>query len=380
MPLNLADIQRWSPESIDEIARAAYDRALSSHEKALEIGRLAAQWSWEGSASEAAGVAMTKLAAELEQSAETALRVSVGAAKSAEDVRGVKALLNQLLDEAAEFPAVAIDTVDNAVIPPVVTGWEDFELALLQAKISALEFQIVVVLTAGEAADIALTNLLNGGAGNVVNAQKPPSAAPDSTQEDLLDRVKDAWHAMTTFATGVTAFSELNEKLHPKWLKPLERLASLNDLESTLTTIAEVAQGVQEDVKDGKSWVKSVIDRVPEPAAELAGQKFGSTMKLPFADEVMGDVGRNGGKAVKESAQKAYDELHQGKSVIQVAVDVIPEAADKLVAVPQQTGAEYGEKIFEGVKGEADKASAAIGEGRNPILASIFRAGGVRGR
>ena len=47
MPISLADIQRWDPEEINEVAEAAAERARTSREKADELRNLSAFGTWK---------------------------------------------------------------------------------------------------------------------------------------------------------------------------------------------------------------------------------------------------------------------------------------------------------------------------------------------
>jgi hypothetical protein len=111
--LSLADVQGWDPEQIDEVSAAAAQRARTSSQTAEDLRNLSVFGSWKGEAGEAAQQAMQQSATKLSLSAKEAFLVSLGAQRSAQEVRTVKNDLNCLLEFAAAAPSVQIDTATN---------------------------------------------------------------------------------------------------------------------------------------------------------------------------------------------------------------------------------------------------------------------------
>jgi hypothetical protein len=91
--------------------------------------------------------------------------VSLGAQKSAQDVRTVKNDLQSLLDYAAAAPHVQIDLATNSVIPPDTTGWAQEDIDALAAKTAEIENKMVAVLAAAEEADADLARVLTEATG-----------------------------------------------------------------------------------------------------------------------------------------------------------------------------------------------------------------------
>ena len=127
----MADVARWDPEQIDEVSEAAAQRARSSGEAAESLRNLSVFKTWQGESGEAAQRALEQSAAKLTISQQEAMLVSLGAQKSAQDVRTVKNELQSLLDFAAAAPHVQIDLATNSVVPPDTTGWSQEDIDAL---------------------------------------------------------------------------------------------------------------------------------------------------------------------------------------------------------------------------------------------------------
>jgi len=136
--LSLADIQRWDPEEIREVAEAAAARARTSRETAQELRNLSVFTTWKGDAAEAAQDAMNRSSTRLELSAQDSFKVAVGAGRAYEEAQAVTKEVRDILAFAAEAPPVEVNTFTNTVLPPDTTGWEPEEVAKLAAKISDL--------------------------------------------------------------------------------------------------------------------------------------------------------------------------------------------------------------------------------------------------
>ena len=165
MGITLADVQRWEPEQIDEVSEAAAQRARTSGQAAETLRNLSVFGTWKGDAGEAAQQAINQSATKLSLSQKEAMLVSLGAGKSAADVRTVKNDLQSLLDYAAAAPAVQIDLATNSVIPPDTTGWPQEDIDALAAKTAEVENKMVAVLAAAEEADADLARVLTAATG-----------------------------------------------------------------------------------------------------------------------------------------------------------------------------------------------------------------------
>ena len=165
MTTSLADVARWDPEQIDEVSEAAAQRARNSGEAAESLRNLSVFKTWQGESGEAAQRALEQSAAKLTISQQEAMLVSLGAQKSAQDVRTVKNELQSLLDFAAAAPHVQIDLATNSVVPPDTTGWSQEDIDALVAKTAEVENKMTAVLAAAEEADADLARVLTAATG-----------------------------------------------------------------------------------------------------------------------------------------------------------------------------------------------------------------------
>ena len=166
MSISLADIQRWDPEQINEVAEAAAARARTSREKADELFNLSAFSTWSGDAASAAQEAITESRTKLELSAQEAFLVSLGASRAYQEAQAVTREVREILAYAAEAPAVEVNTVTNSVIPPDTTGWAPADVATVVAKIAELKGRITAALAHAEATDADLARVLSGATGD----------------------------------------------------------------------------------------------------------------------------------------------------------------------------------------------------------------------
>ncbi|WP_102145313.1 hypothetical protein, partial [Mycobacterium sp. QGD 101] len=182
--MSLADVQRWQPEQIDEVSEAAAQRARTSGEQAQALRNLQVFSTWKGEAGEAAKQATERSATKLDMTAKESFLVSLGAQKSAQDVRTVKNDLDAILQDAAASPAVTIDTATNTVIPPDTTGWDEAEVQALVDKIEDLENRIVTVLANAEEADADLARVLTAATGGDPATPAERGAADGTSLQD----------------------------------------------------------------------------------------------------------------------------------------------------------------------------------------------------
>jgi hypothetical protein len=159
VPISLADIQRWDPEQINEVADAGAARARTSREKADELRNLSAFRTWSGDAADVAQEAITESRTKLELSAQEAFLVSLGASRAYQEAQAVTKEVRDLLAYAAEAPAVDINTMTNTVIAP-----ED--VATVEAKIAELQNRITAALGHAEATDADLAQVLSAATGD----------------------------------------------------------------------------------------------------------------------------------------------------------------------------------------------------------------------
>ncbi len=184
MTLSVADIERWDPEAVREVFRAASARSAASTEAARAAEQLPAFGSWGGAAATAARDAIGRTRVDLDAHAGEALAVAQAAQRAAQDIEKVKVDLRNLEESAADL-GLEINPVTNTVVAgPGFRGTAAAlaaELAVLQTRLNAILFEADCV-DAELAAAIAMAD---GGLPipDAVStpAPPPPSARPEDT-------------------------------------------------------------------------------------------------------------------------------------------------------------------------------------------------------
>lgn len=182
--MTLADVQRWQPEQIDEVSKAAAHRARTSGETAEALRNLSVFGTWKGQAGEAAQQAIEQSATKLDITQKEAILVSLGAQRAAADARSVKNDLSSLLDYAAAAPAVQLDLTSNTVIPPDTTGWSEEDIAQLEKKMAEVENRAVAVLAAAEEVDGDLARVLSAATGGDPGTPAEQGSADGESLQD----------------------------------------------------------------------------------------------------------------------------------------------------------------------------------------------------
>ena len=119
MSLGPADVERWDPRALDAVGRSAGHRAEAVGALADELRRLIASLQgWCGSAAEASRHALSRIVDELRAQGDAAQRVSVAAARVAEQVSALKrgdTADTRLLDTAEAIDARLADELSVTV-------------------------------------------------------------------------------------------------------------------------------------------------------------------------------------------------------------------------------------------------------------------------
>lgn len=116
MSLGVADLDRWDPEGVRDVASAALARAEAAASAAAGLAHLPALTRWEGAAADAARVAVTAIRVDLDAHAEGARALAGAAGTAAEAITRVKAELRRLDDDARDA-GLSIDHASGAVLP-----------------------------------------------------------------------------------------------------------------------------------------------------------------------------------------------------------------------------------------------------------------------
>lgn len=116
MTLGVADIDRWDPATVRDVAGAATSRAEAATETALALAALPAFALWDGLAATAAHAAMAQTRAALEVHAAEARAVARAAIHAAEAIDTLKADLRRLEDDAHRAD-LDIDRESTTLVP-----------------------------------------------------------------------------------------------------------------------------------------------------------------------------------------------------------------------------------------------------------------------
>ena len=100
MTIGVADIERWDPGALRDVARAATARALCAEETAAGLAVLPVVAGWDGVAAEAARRALEPIRAGVESHAGQARAVAAAAALAADRIERLKSDLRALRDDA----------------------------------------------------------------------------------------------------------------------------------------------------------------------------------------------------------------------------------------------------------------------------------------
>ncbi len=207
MPPNLQELREWPPE-IADLAGATRDAAANHTDSADFYRSLATASTWEGDGGDAARAAMVASAGEHDGAAENLGNAATGMEHAQQAASDVAQKITDILNYAAEAPAVLIDESTNQVIPPDTTYLDDEAAATVAAKVADLQGQIAAALAQGEEVDADLAgaiatatgtppldaetapsveDLLVPGAGE----RKAPRPGDDASQPDSLDGALD---------------------------------------------------------------------------------------------------------------------------------------------------------------------------------------------
>ena len=121
MSLSVADIDRWTADSVREVFRAAGQRAQITENVSRELAALSVFQNWEGEAADAARHAVATTRRDLDAHGNEAASVASAAARAADGIDKVKADLQAVRAEA-ESHGLEIDPVSGAVMPARATA------------------------------------------------------------------------------------------------------------------------------------------------------------------------------------------------------------------------------------------------------------------
>ncbi|MFM9034309.1 MAG: alpha/beta hydrolase [Mycobacterium sp.] len=178
MELSVADIQRWDPEAVREVVRAATARGASCDEASRILAELPALTAWGGYAAAAAwdSIGLTRMC--LETHAREALAVARAAARAAGDIETIKTALDAL-DDDVRAAGLEIDPLTGRVLPgPGFPGGAALPtLAVAQGRLDAILAAAVYV----DAELAAAISLADGTLGFPRSGPTPTAGDPAAT-------------------------------------------------------------------------------------------------------------------------------------------------------------------------------------------------------
>jgi hypothetical protein len=185
--LSVAEIERWSADSVKDVSDAAKRRATACFEAADGLGKLPAFQTWWGVGAKAAGAAIARARADLTTHGEEALTVARAADVAANGIEKVQADLRRLEDGAYGLHMM-IDPYNDTIRPgPGFTG----TAAQAATAIVALQSQLAAIITEANGVDAELANAVAMSTGRIPVPTAPPQPVPpalpprDAKPEDV---------------------------------------------------------------------------------------------------------------------------------------------------------------------------------------------------
>ncbi|MCV7282820.1 hypothetical protein H7J88_24600 [Mycolicibacterium flavescens] len=117
MGLSIADIDKWSPESISAVGSASAARADAASQAGSRLKELSAFRSWQGAGADAAQARTQALALGLDLHNQDAAAVAKAASTAANEVRQVKTQLSELRSTLGQF-GITVDAGGSRAVPP----------------------------------------------------------------------------------------------------------------------------------------------------------------------------------------------------------------------------------------------------------------------
>ena len=174
MSLSVADIDRWTADSVREVFHAATQRAQITQNVSRELAALSVFESWDGEAADAARHAIATTRRDLDAHGDEAASVASAAARAADAIDKVKADLQTVRAEA-ESHGLEIDPVSGAVVPAPGARHGRREM---QEWIPRIAAQLAAVIAEANAVDAELAAAINMADGDTPIPSSPADAVP----------------------------------------------------------------------------------------------------------------------------------------------------------------------------------------------------------
>lgn len=174
MRMGIADIDRWDPEAVRDVAAAATGRAEAAEAAAAALRRLPAWAGWSGAAAESGRAAIEATRRDLDAHADHARAVARAAAHAADGIAEIKSALRRL-EQAAHAAGVAVDHVTGAVVPAAGFRGGPAQFAVAAAPVRA---GLEAIITEADAVDTGLARAVGLGWAPVTVPGSPAPSAP----------------------------------------------------------------------------------------------------------------------------------------------------------------------------------------------------------
>jgi hypothetical protein len=221
--LTVADIQRWSAESVRDVFHAGQARAQSTFSVSRELSTLRVFDTWEGEAAKAAHHSIALTRQDLDAHGREVLAVARAAETAADGIERVQQGLRQL-EVDAEAHGLEIDPGSNRIVPIPHSRHGRREM---QAAIPGLQGRLDGLITEANTIDAALATAIDMADGDMplpASAPSPqgsnPIAAPGNQQIKGISASQAALEQLQrglgpdqiSAAASGTSFSDLKPK------------------------------------------------------------------------------------------------------------------------------------------------------------------------
>lgn len=341
MALTVADIQRWSAESVRDVFHAGQARAQSTLAVSRELSTLRVFDTWRGQAAAAAQHSIAQTRQDLDAHGREVLAVARAAETAADGIERIQRDLRQLGFDA-EAHGLEIDPGSNRIVPIPHSRHGRREM---QAAIPALQARLDALVTEANAIDAALATAIDMADGDMpLPASVPspegsnPMAAPGNQQ---IKGISASQAAIEQLQRGLVAdqTSAAGDNLSGMATGP-----QTPDTDNALGAVAAPRPmlGIPRD-PDGKGWEK---DR---PYGKEYTKSFGRAATHADGEapiQPKGDVVKQWGS---ETNPEALTPFETKSGTYQIAAG----QGDWSVNGPTKHGEIYATQTTDGLKGRA---------------------------
>ncbi|MFZ3345444.1 alpha/beta hydrolase [Mycobacterium sp.] len=204
MTLTVADIDRWSAESVREVFHATNARGQATLEASRQLSTLAVFDTWEGATAEARKHANASIRQDLDAHGNESLAVAQAAGKAADDIERVQSDLRTLRHDATELD-MTIDPLSNKVVPTPNCLPTEALIAEMQ-----LQPRLNAIIAEANAVDTELAAAIN-----MADGDTPIPAGPHENRPDIQQALSKP------LPTDPKQFADLWNQLTPEekdWL------------------------------------------------------------------------------------------------------------------------------------------------------------------